>query len=118
MSPRYVARLREHSPVQFPGANSYPLHPSGFAPIDGCYTMFNEFHEAEYPAEWGVHDDHEGFYVVSGHGSYWLEGEEYEIGPGVSMLAPAGARHGLKKTGDEALWVFIFHFPVSKEDVG
>ena len=106
----YVVKAGDVPQIAHPGANSYPLH--SFA---GCQTMLNTFCEADYPAAWGVHDDHEGFYVIAGKGAFWLEGEEFEIAPGTAMIAPVGMRHGLKKTSVEDLQVFIFHFSVTKE---
>jgi|GEM_PF-621974 len=112
----YVAQAGELDPIRHPGADSLPLHTEEKTPVKGCYTMLNRFYESEYPKNFGVHEDNEGFYVVSGKGYYWLEGREWEIGPGSAMLAPAGQRHGLKKSGDADLTVFIYHFPSAKGD--
>jgi quercetin dioxygenase-like cupin family protein len=75
--------------------------------------MRNLFTSAEYPKP-GVHDDHEGFYVVSGHGRLLVDGQEYELHPGTAMFAPAGLPHAIKTTGGE-LEIFIYHFPVTEE---
>lgn len=111
-----VAIAGQHPPIRHPGAISLPLHLAETTAVAGCHTMVNDFFDDEYPEKWGTHDDHEGFYVVSGCGVYWLEGTEYDLAPGVAMLAPAGLRHGLKKAGKEVLKVFIFHFPAAKEN--
>jgi mannose-6-phosphate isomerase-like protein (cupin superfamily) len=76
--------------------------------------MLNLFYSAEYPAVPGVHEDNEGFYVISGRGSIKIEEREYELIPGTAILVPAGLHHALRKTGNEDLKVFIYHFPVSE----
>ena len=110
----HVKRVGEEAFVHHPGADSAPLHLLAESAVAGCYTMLNRFFESEYPETLGVHEDHEGFYVISGRGFFLLEEQEYEIAPGTAMLAPKGKRHGLKKTGNEDLVVFIFHFPDEK----
>lgn len=74
--------------------------------------MLNIFFSEDYPAEPGVHDDHEGFFVLDGCGRMLLDGVEYELSPGTAMVAPAGVKHAIRKTGVEDMRVFIFHFPV------
>ena len=105
----FVCKPDEQSIVRHPGANSYPLHS-----FRDCQTMLNVFYETEYPAQFGIHEDHEGFFVLSGEGKFLLSGEEFDIEPGTAMIAPSGAPHGLKKRGEADLVVFIFHFPVTK----
>lgn len=72
--------------------------------------MFNIFFSEEYPQP-GVHEDNEGFYVVSGFGKMLLDNNEYDLKPGCAMYAPAGIPHAIKKVGKEDLRVFLYHFP-------
>lgn len=117
MAKRYAVRQGEHAVIHNPGATTYPIHTMQDTPISGCCTMLNVFQDAQYPQHWGVHDDNEGFYVVSGFGRYYIDDVEYELSPGTSMLAPAGKPHGIKKTGEADLQVFIFHFPRQQEEI-
>lgn len=116
MTDVFAAHIGDHDAVQNPGATTYPIHTLEHAPIDGCYTMLNIFTETQYPDAWGVHEDNEGFFVLSGTGSYYIDGAEYALEPGTSMVAPAGRPHGIKKVGKEDLMVFIYHFPARQED--
>lgn len=111
MAVSYVAQADEAKRKTFPGAYSDPIFEQDNAPVDAFCAMLNVFFSKEYP-EPGVHDDHEGFFVVSGHGKMLVGGVEYELAPGSAMVAPAGVRHAIKKTGDEDLRVFLYHFPV------
>ena len=109
MAISYVAQADETRRRHFAGANSDPIFDEGNAPVDAFSAMLNVFYSEQYP-EPGVHDDHEGFFVLSGHGRMLLAGTEYELAPGSAMVAPAGVRHAIRKSGDEDLRVFIYHF--------
>ncbi len=110
MTATYVAQPKEDNRLAFPGAYSYPIFDGHNTPINACCAMFNIFFSEEYPQP-GVHDDHEGFYVISGNGKMMLNGEEYDLRPGFAMYAPAGIPHAIKKVGKEDLRVFLYHFP-------
>jgi mannose-6-phosphate isomerase-like protein (cupin superfamily) len=101
--------------IEYAGAHSYQLFDQENTPIPGSNAMLNLFYSAEYPATPGVHEDNEGFYVIGGTGSIKIEGSEYDLIPGTAILVPAGLHHALRKTGEEDLKVFIYHFPVTKE---
>ena len=106
----YVARPDETRRRLYAGAHSDPIFDEAEAPVPGLSTMLNVFFGEEYP-EPGLHDDHEGFFVVGGRGKMMLDGVEYELAPGSAMVAPAGVRHAIRKVGEEDLRVFIYHFP-------
>lgn len=46
----------------------------------------------------GVHEDQEGFYVVSGSGFALINDQEFEIQEGMSFVVPKGVKHSLKKS--------------------
>jgi quercetin dioxygenase-like cupin family protein len=51
-----------------------------------------------------LHEHHdEIFDVISGSGTFFYEGKAIEFGPGMTIVVPAGTRHGLL-AGDDA-WV-------------
>lgn len=109
---QYAAQYDTSKRKHFPGATSDPCFEDGESPIPGVYAMRNLFTAAEYP-EPGVHDDHEGFYVVSGRGWLLIADQEYELTPGTAMFAPAKTPHAIKSSGGE-LEIFIYHFPVQE----
>ncbi len=48
----------------------------------------------------------EVYYILRGHGTMRLEGEEATVGPGAAIAIPAGQRHKIWNTGTEPL-VFL-----------
>ncbi len=110
MAVTHIAGPEESTRRVFPGAYSYPIFDEHNTPVNAFSAMFNIFFSDEYP-EPGMHDDHEGFYVVSGYGKMMLNAEEYDLKPGFAMFAPAGVPHAIKKVGSEDLHVFLYHFP-------
>jgi mannose-6-phosphate isomerase-like protein (cupin superfamily) len=57
----------------------------------------------------GVHEDQEGFYVVSGRGVARVGQEEFPIEPGTFFLAAKGVPHAIRRTGDEPVKVIYAH---------
>ena len=110
MAITYVASPDESDRLTFPGAYSQPIFDAANTPVNGCCAMFNVFFSEDYPQP-GVHDDNEGFYVISGSGKMMVNGEEHDLKPGCAMYAPAGMPHAIKKVGSEDLRVFLYHFP-------
>ena len=109
----YATKFKEDIFKDFPGARSFPIFDSENTPLHGCSAMLNIFSDDQYKTP-GVHDDNEGFYVISGEGMAMIGIDEYVLTPGTAIYAPAWIPHALKKTGDEDLKVFIYHFPVTK----
>lgn len=96
------------------GAAGYPIFPYGTAPCSGCCAGLNYYFSADYPAP-GLHDDNEGFYVISGTGSAIVGDEETDIRPGTFFYAPAGVKHAIRKAPEsEPLQIVLFHFPATK----
>lgn len=80
--------------------------------VAGCRAGITFYRETEYN-KGGVHDDQEGFYVLEGHGKALFADQEFEVYPGVTMIAPAGVRHSIKRDEDsEPVKVFWFHSAV------
>lgn len=99
--------------VEFPGSHSHPYFGPQDTPCEGYYAMLNHFYNTDYIIPYGIHDDHEGFFVVSGTGKMIIGDEpEFDLFPGVSMVAPAHVPHAIKKTSAEDLEIFLYHFPV------
>lgn len=77
--------------------------------VSGCRAGVTFYRDTEYN-KGGVHDDQEGFYVLEGYGKALFGEEEFDVYPGVSMIAPAGVRHSIKRNNDSSpVKVFWFH---------
>jgi mannose-6-phosphate isomerase-like protein (cupin superfamily) len=55
------------------------------------------YDKEEYGAP-GVHEDQEGFYVISGRGIAKVGDEEFPIRPGTAFIAHKGVPHSVKKS--------------------
>ena len=71
--------------------------------------MINEFTNHEFLNP-GVHDDSEGFFVLEGKGSMRIGDEEFLLTKHTAMIVPAKTPHAIKKTGEEPLKIFLYHF--------
>ncbi|WP_101910074.1 cupin domain-containing protein [Marasmitruncus massiliensis] len=92
------------------GAKNYPIFLDEKAPIAGCNASMGQYYCEEYPTP-GVHEDNEGFYVVSGKGMAVVGDEENKIAAGSFFYAPAGVPHAIKKdAGTPDLEIVMFHF--------
>lgn len=80
--------------------------------VAGCKAGFSYYEATEY-GKGGVHDDQEGFLVLEGTGSARFGDQEFDIYPGLTMIAPAGVSHSLKRNEDSVpVKVFWFHSAV------
>lgn len=63
----------------------------------------------------GLHPQHkdEIYYIVSGRGHYVLDGTQYDVGPGHTLLTRAGSTHALQQYGEEDL-VLLLAYPAAK----
>lgn len=113
MMGNFVAHPDSSSRRNFPGAVSDWIFTEESSPVEGFTAMRNFFTGTEFP-EAGVHDDHEGFYVVAGEGTIRIAGEETSLSPGMAILVPAGVPHAIRKRGSRDLEIFIFHFPAKE----
>ena len=98
--------------VEYPGSHSWDFFWEGASPCNGYRAMYNLFYNEEYIVPYGIHEDHEGFYVISGTGKMIIGEEEFDLEPGVSMVAPANVPHAIRKTSQQDLEIFLYHFPV------
>ncbi|MBB6368581.1 lysophospholipase L1-like esterase/quercetin dioxygenase-like cupin family protein [Xanthomonas sacchari] len=59
----------------------------------------------------GLHPQHkdEIYYVVSGHGSYVLDGTQYDVRAGYALLTRPGSRHALQQVGEEPLVLLLVY---------
>ena len=80
--------------------------------VAGCKAGFTFYEDTEY-GKGGVHDDQEGFLVMEGTGKALFGEQEFGVYPGLTMIAPAGTRHTIKRNIDsEPVKVFWFHSAV------
>lgn len=88
---------------------SYELLNEKHGCVNGCRCGITVYEETEYK-KGGVHDDQEGFMVLSGHGMAKIADEEFPIKEGTCFIAPAGCHHVAKKDPDsDPLKIFWFH---------
>lgn len=59
----------------------------------------------------GLHPQHkdEIYYIVSGRGSYVLDGTQYDVRAGHALLTRAGSAHALQQVGDEPLVLLLVY---------
>ena len=80
--------------------------------VAGCKAGFTFYRTTEYKKP-GVHKDQEGFLVLEGRGRAKFGKEEFDIYPGLIMIAPPGVTHTIKKNEDSCdVKVFWFHSAV------
>lgn len=61
------------------------------------------------------HDPSEVYFVLSGEGVVYIDGQNYPIGPGAAVFIPGKAWHAAQNTGSETLRI-IYAFGVSSMD--
>ena len=65
--------------------------------------------ETEY-GPFGVHEDQEGFLVLSGAGTFYVDGKEFPVGPEMAIMIPPHVEHCFKKDPDSPdMKIFYFH---------
>jgi len=80
--------------------------------VAGCKAGFTFYENTEF-SKGGVHDDQEGFLVLEGSGRARFGYQEFDVYPGLTMIAPAGVSHSIKKNADSVpVKVFWFHSAV------
>lgn len=101
--------LQEMKEKMGKNASSYPLLTGEHGCVAGCKSGVTVCVNKEYGNP-GIHDDQEGFYVISGQGYAKVGLEEFKLYPGVSFLAAVGVPHAMKCDKDcDLLEVFWFH---------
>jgi len=96
--PEYVYHLQDYGPIAGQEIEARPF----FVSEDLVAVLVTMQPHARVPDH--IHEHHdEIFDVVRGQGIFYLEGEAIEFGPGMTIVVPAGVRHGLL-AGDEP-WV-------------
>ena len=72
----------------------------------------------EVPREAHQHNDFEEcIFVLAGQGTTFADSGEFHLGPGDTLLMPAGEKHVTRNTGNEPLLLLCF-FPVPNITVG
>ncbi len=57
----------------------------------------------------------EGFYIVEGTATFWVDGEEVEAGPGTFLNVPRGAVHNFKNRTEQIVRMLILFAPAGIE---
>ena len=59
-----------------------------------------------------THEDRDQFFrVEKGIGEIWIDGNRTKVKSSDAMIVPAGAKHNLVNTGDEALLLYTLYAP-------
>ncbi|GAB4114701.1 MAG: hypothetical protein Kow00103_08810 [Candidatus Caldatribacteriota bacterium] len=75
----------------------------------GCQAGILVYTQEEYK-QGGIHDDQEGFFVLSGSGSAIVGSKEFSLEPGVCFIVPPGKYHSIKKNKScSSIKLFFFH---------
>jgi mannose-6-phosphate isomerase-like protein (cupin superfamily) len=78
------------------------IHATTVGAKDGFATGIVEYISDEF-GEPDLHQDHEGLYVLEGHGVARLGSEEYQLSPGFCLYIPAGTPHSIVKRGSSPI---------------
>ena len=88
---------------------SYVLLNSKNGCTNGCVCGISSYSCLEYP-KFDMHNDQEGFIVLSGEGYAKVGEEEGMLRPGVSFIVPANTLHAIRSIHtDIPVEVFWFH---------
>jgi mannose-6-phosphate isomerase-like protein (cupin superfamily) len=91
------------------GHGTWRLLGEGNGCTKGCCTGISYYSSLDYTPP-AVHDDQEGFLVLSGKGMARVGEEEFEIVPETSFIVPAGVEHQMKSAcEDTPVTLFWFH---------
>jgi mannose-6-phosphate isomerase-like protein (cupin superfamily) len=63
-----------------------------------------------------VHEVDQFLRIEAGSGKAILDGVEHEISDGSAILVPAGAKHNIVNTGDEAMKLYSLYAPPEHKD--
>jgi quercetin dioxygenase-like cupin family protein len=72
-------------------------------------SFFINMHAPGEGPELHVHPYEETFVLIEGKATFSVNGESIEASTGQIVIAPAGARHGFKNTGDSRLKMVSVH---------
>jgi mannose-6-phosphate isomerase-like protein (cupin superfamily) len=112
-----INRDRSRPIVTRHGSEIRPLIDRTTSPVRGCSLA-----EESLPPGSAVIAHHhlhteEIYYILSGRGVMSVGDERQEVGAGDAVYIPAGARHTLENTGDEAMRIVLVCGPAfSHED--
>lgn len=96
--PLYVYQLQEYEALEGELIEARPFYVSE----DLVAVLVTMQPGARVPDHFHEHHD-EVFDVIRGRGVFFIEDEAVDFGPGMTIVVPAGTRHGLQ-AGDET-WV-------------
>lgn len=64
-----------------------------------------------------IHIDNDQFFrFESGNGKVIIDGNEYDVSDGDSVIVPAGAKHNIINTGSEILRLYTIYSPAHHKD--
>lgn len=113
----YVAKFNESNLKMSTGHRACQILSEEISGMAGVSTGMSIYFTETYSTP-GIHEDHEGFFVVEGDGWVKMGEDEFSVSSGTSFLVPAGTAHAIcKKTGGVDVKIFWFHFPQAKKGI-
>ena len=80
--------------------------------LNGCYMGVLTYTQTDF-IQGGIHEDQEGFYVISGSGGVLIDDTEYPLSTGACFIIPPGKYHSIKRdVACESIKLFFFHAAV------
>lgn len=113
----FFALPGSHVPKPFARELKIALSPDSCADVSGFSLIISTL-----DPDGGCTDSHahagsgELMIVISGHGTAWLNGEEFVLRPGVAFYAPPGASHRTMNPGAEPLVMACVFVPSVPDD--
>lgn len=105
----YYKRKAEAEKYHSSWHNSYKLLNTENGCVNGCFVGISEYLLDVYSNP-QIHEDQEGFVVMSGGGWALVGEQEFRLEPETAFIVPAGIQHSFKKDPDVPyVKVFWFH---------
>ncbi len=79
-----------------------------FGATSGFSIGLAEYHLEDFRL-FGVHDDQEVVYIISGEGEYNLDGQTFPVSPGCAVYVPPKTKHSVRRTADEPVRLMYAH---------
>ena len=117
LSKHQIIRLPDNLPESFPAAD---INTRGNASWKTLFSSEMSAGIACCPPKGNLglhkHTQAEVYYILSGRGTVLIEGQHHVLEPGMTVLIPGDAEHGVSNEGSEDFrWLYVF--PGRFEDV-
>jgi mannose-6-phosphate isomerase-like protein (cupin superfamily) len=116
--PRYVVPFTQGIEGQLPipggGGRFRILIDEPMSGAQHFSLLVNEI-RAGYVGDYHQHEVEHGWYILQGRGAIWIGEEQLEIGPDMTVFAPANVPHKMASYGPDALRYVVVYAPQGPE---